>query len=97
MAGMPSGTFRLKGADLLRRFHQRQLLNHHQISLQARVTYPTVREWLQDDPPVESLHLPSLFGLLVDGLGMTPREALDLRLGDLLEAVQKGGNGKGHR
>lgn len=89
MSGMPSGTFRLKGADLLRRFQKRGLENHHQISLQARVTYPTVKLWLQKDPEVESIHLGTLAGLLVDGLGMAPREALDLRLGDLLEYLPK--------
>jgi hypothetical protein len=91
---MPSGTFRLKGAALLERFHKRGFDNHHRISLQARVTYPTVKSWLQDEPEVESLHLPSLAGLLVDGLGMTPDEALSLRLRDLLEYLPVNGGAK---
>ena len=93
MTGMPSGTFRLKGAALFERFRKRGFDNHHRISLQARVTYPTVQFWLQDEPAVESLHLPSLAGLLVDGLGMTPEQALSLRLGDLLDYVPMDGRG----
>jgi len=88
---MPSGTFRLKGAELLDRFHKRGLESYHRISLQARVTYPTVRLWLQDESTVVSLHLPSLAGLLVDGLGLTPQQALSLRLGDLLDYVPTDG------
>ena len=93
MHGMPSGTFRLKGAKLLERFHKRGLSSYNRISLQARVTYPTVRLWLQEESTVESLHLASLAGLLVDGLGLTPEQALSLRLGDLLDYVPTDGRG----
>jgi len=83
-----AGTFRLKGRILDEMSKARGMENRHQVSMRAGVSYPTIAKWFGEPESVESIHLPSLAGILVGALGMTPAEALKVRLGDLLEYVE---------
>ena len=79
------GSFRLKGAALLKLDGKRVFANKHRLSLEAGVPYPTIQEWVDSPETVKTLHLKSLKRVLIDAYEMTPRQALSLRLGDLLE------------
>lgn len=95
MADMPSGTFRLRGRVLKEIAKEKGIVdskgnaNRHQVSLRAGVSYPTVDKYFENYDEVESIHLRSLAGILVDAFGMTPDEVLNLKLGDLFEFVSE--------
>jgi hypothetical protein len=89
---MATGKFRLKGRPIIDL--GRDVNNSHQVHLRSQVSWPTVSKYLSDDPAtldeMRSLDLEVLYGILVDGLGLSEEEVLNLRLGEILE-VQKGG------
>lgn len=87
---MAAGRFRLKGRPILQL--GKDVKNLHRVHLRSQVSLPTVTKYLSDNPEIldsmKSVDLESLYGLLVDGLGLTEEEVLNLRLGDILEVVQ---------
>ena len=87
------GTFRLKGATLKQMAKRAGIDNKHQLSMKAGISYPSSVTWMTEPEKLESIHLPSLAGILIDAFGMTPSQALDLRLGDLFEYVPDEGVG----
>lgn len=65
---------------------ERLVANRHQISMQSGLSYPTVLKYTGDD--VDDIQVFSgevLYGLLTHGLGLTPAQVADLRLGDVFE------------
>lgn len=59
--------------------------NAHRLSLDSRMSYTTIEKYTKRPETVSALDLKTISALLVDGLGFTPDEVLDLRLGDLFE------------
>ena len=83
---MPSGTFRLKGVELLRTFGPPiGVMNMHQLALRGQIGYATMHNLMTKSDEMQKVNLRHLYGILVDGLGLTPDEASELRLGDVFE------------
>jgi len=74
----------LKGRALLERS---ETPNAHQFSLKARVSYPTVERIVNRPEAVKAIDLFNLAALLTDGLGLTPEQALSLKLSDVFDIV----------
>lgn len=77
-----AGRFRFRGQELLAL--GRGAKNSHQLALSSKKSYPAVKDYVES-PDLKRLDLDMLACILIDGLGMTPQEALSLRLGDLIE------------
>lgn len=97
MRDVPSGKFRLKGQSLketARRLgitNKKGEANRHQVSLRAGVSYPTIDKYFEDYEDVESIHLQSLAGILVDAFETAPEDVLDMRFGDLFDYISTNG------
>lgn len=63
-------------------------MNKHQLSQQGRISYPTVLKYLNTPGDVAAFDGGVLYTILVDGMGYSPEEAAQLRLGDIFEFVQ---------
>ncbi len=61
--------------------------NPHQLALKARVSSPTVAKYVNQPDSVQVVDMAVLASLITEGFGLTKRQALDLRLGDLFELV----------
>ncbi len=61
--------------------------NPHQLALKARVSSPTVAKFVNAPESVQVVDMAVLAALVTEGFGLTKRQALDLRLGDLFEIV----------
>lgn len=85
-----SGYLRLKAAELLKE-HKTNL---HQASQKGGFSYPTVHRYINKPQTIESMHMKSLVGLLIDGLGLSPDEVENLRFGDVFEVVLDKKNGE---
>lgn len=93
MENMTTGVFRLKGSHLLKLGKARGAQNIHQISQKGGVSYPTTHRYFEKSEEVEAVSLRALYGVLVDGLGMSPAEVAALRFGDVFEAIPDVANG----
>jgi hypothetical protein len=85
-----SGYLRLKAAELLREHNT----NLHQASQKGGFSYPTMHRYIKQPESIESMHMRSIVGLLVDGLGLSPDEIENLRFGDIFEVVLENKNGE---
>ncbi len=61
--------------------------NPHQLALKARLSYPTVAKYAEKPATVQVVDMAVLASLITEGFGLTKRQALDLKLGDLFEIV----------
>lgn len=61
------------------------LQNAHQLSLAARVSYPTADKYINRPADIRAVDLGILAQVLTGGLGIAPEDALELRLGDVFE------------
>jgi len=86
---MASGYLRLKAAELIKA----KGTNLHRASQRGGFSYPTMHRYIKQPEGVESMHMRSIVGLLVDGLGYTPDEIENLRFGDIFEVVLDEENG----
>ncbi len=59
--------------------------NPHQLALKARVSSPTVAKYVNAPESVQVVDMAVLASLITEGFGLTKRQALDLRLGDIFE------------
>jgi hypothetical protein len=84
---MSSGTFRLKGSSLLEKAKSNGVENMHQLHLQAGVTYQTVHRYINDDG-LEKLNLSVLASVLINGVGYTPDELMNLKFGEIFDYVE---------
>lgn len=91
MNKVASGTFRLKGRTLDDLAKSNEVKNAHQASMRSGVPYPTVKTYWEKPETLESVHLPSLAGLLIDAGGLSPEEALSKSLGELFDFVPNSG------
>ena len=88
---MATGSFRLKGRDLYAEGFRRRRYND--IKTAAKMTgmsRPTLSNWVNSSETVSRLDLNSFTNLLVDGLGLSPDQALNMKLGDIFEFVPHG-------
>jgi hypothetical protein len=72
----------LKGQALLA---HSGLANTHQLSLRARISAQTAYKYIENSEEVKAVDCATLLAILIDGLGLTPDQVLDLRVGDLFE------------
>ena len=79
-----AGALRLKGRSLLklRKGSETSLLSLSQIS---RVSYPTILRYVSTPEDVKLLDLSVLANILIDGLGLTPSEIMNMKVSDLFE------------
>jgi hypothetical protein len=91
---MAAGKLRLKGRPIMDL--GRGVENPHQVHLRSQVSWPTVNKYLSGDvatlDDMKSVDLEVLYGILVDGLGLSEAEVMNLKLGDILE-VSRGAAG----
>jgi hypothetical protein len=84
MAGR--GSFRLRGHFLLQEAQKRGVDNLHQLHLRSGVSWQTTHKYVTNKE-IASVDLTVLADLLTDGVGLTPEEIANLRLGDIFEFV----------
>jgi len=87
MTQMTSGTFRLKGRELLEGSGK----TLYRVSKDGEVAYSTIHRWLDDPKAVERVEGKALFGFLM-GLGMTIEQINSMPLGDVFEFIPDAGN-----
>lgn len=80
---MAQGYLRLKVAELL----EQHGISLHRASQEGGFSYSTVHRYMRKPETVESMHMRSVVGLLVDALGMTPEEVENLCFGEVFEVV----------
>jgi len=64
-------------------------INSHQLHLRSRISYPTVRKYIEKPGEVHAYNAAVLAGILIDGQGLSVAEVLELKIGDLFEIVKK--------
>ena len=64
------------------------LPNSHQLSLRARISYPTVDKYINAPETTSSISALVMAAILLDGLDLTPDQVLELRLGDVFQLVE---------
>jgi hypothetical protein len=62
--------------------------NAHKLALRSRRSYPAIRGYIDDAENRERIDLDVLTSILVDGLGFTYEELLDLRIRDIFRLVE---------
>ncbi len=62
-------------------------MNKHRLSQQGRISYPTVLKYLNTPSDVAAFDGGVLYTILVDGMGYSPEEAAQLRMGDVFDFV----------
>ena len=79
-----SGFVRLNG----RFFDEDKLLtNKHQLSLEEKVSYPTVHKYFKEGSDIRNVSGEVLYAILIRGMGYSVEDARELRLGDVFEFV----------
>ena len=84
--GMASGTFRLKGRELLKKYDKTM----YRVSEDGGVGYSTIHRWIKTPEQVERIEGKALFGFLL-GLGLTLDEVHALPFGDVFEFIPDNG------
>ena len=74
--------FRLKGRNDLPT-DEPITIKPQEASFNARVTWPTVKRYLDRPDDISSLDMNSFPSYLIDGLGISPEELLNMKIGDL--------------
>ncbi len=75
----------VKGADLLARSGEP---NANQLAHKVRVSAQTAYRYTAAPETVEAFDAGVLARFLLDGLGLTPKQVLDLKFGDVFELVE---------
>lgn len=83
---MASGVVRLNGQFWT---DSNLRINKHQLSQQGRISYPTVLKYLNSPSDLSAFDGGVIYTILVDGMGYSPEEAANLRLGDIFEFVSE--------
>ena len=85
---MGTGTFRLKGSSLLQRAKDTKgIENKLQLSYEARVSYNTIQKYIGGEG-MKALDLRVLCTVLIQGVGYSPEELMDMRFGDIFDYVE---------
>lgn len=89
MEQVASGTIRLN-----RRFFDEGnlVINKHKLSQTEQVSYPTVMKYITkkdaEDFDIRTFSGDVLYAILITGMGYTPEDAANLRLGQVFEIVE---------
>ena len=75
----------LDGAAVIQRSGQE---NAHRLALASQVSAPTIHRYIHRADEVISLDTQVLANILLKGMGLTPAQALELRLGDIFKFVE---------
>jgi hypothetical protein len=59
--------------------------NAHKLSLQSRISHPTVHKYVNDAAAVKTIDLTTLAVILVDGCGLDKDQILSMKIGDLFD------------
>jgi len=59
--------------------------NAHQLSLRAQVSYPTVEKYVNRPADMLQIDMKVLSSILVNAIGMTREEILNMSVGELFE------------
>lgn len=86
---MASGYFlRPKGRELLKLSKKEQ--TPYGVSFDARLAVGTVNNYIGNNADTtKRVDLDSLPAIFIDGMGLSPEEFLDLRLGDIFDLLQE--------
>jgi hypothetical protein len=85
--GMASGSVRLKGRELLRRFGT----SMYSLEKSGAASYPTIHKYITRPEEVDYISAEVLYGILVDGLGLSPEDVANMRFGEIFELVPANG------
>lgn len=83
MANMSSGSVRLKGRELLEKHN----VTMYRLAENGAASWPTVHKYITKPETIDQISTEVLYGILIDGLGLTLQEAADMRLGDLFDFI----------
>lgn len=83
MANMSSGSVRLKGRELLEKHN----VTMYRLAENGAASWPTVHKYITKPETVDQISAEVLYGILIDGLGLTVDQAADMRLGDLFDFI----------
>lgn len=86
MANMSSGSVRLKGRELLEKHN----ISMYRLAENGAASWPTVHKYITKPETVDQISAEVLYGILIDGLGMSLDEAAALRFGDVFDFVPAG-------
>ncbi len=91
---MPTGTFRLKGSNLMDLSVEKgNAVNPHQVAMRSGVSYPTIHRYIKQPQEVEAVLLRALWGFLVDGIGLSPEDVAGMDFGEIFEPMPDSDNG----
>jgi len=76
---------KLKSEELKAMGRKKGVKNIHQVSINGRLTYATINRYFNYPEQIGAIRLETLYGVLSDGLLMTPDEVANLKIGDILE------------
>ncbi|MEI2773397.1 MAG: helix-turn-helix transcriptional regulator [Candidatus Competibacter sp.] len=80
---MSSGSVRLKGRELLEKHN----VTMYRLAENGAASWPTVHKYITKPETIDQISTEVLYGILIDGLGLTLQEAADMRLGDLFDFI----------
>lgn len=71
-----------KGAEVL---NKSGAGNAHQLGLRLRISATTAYKYFSKPDEVQAFDVAILAAIITDGLGLSPEEAMNLKLGDIFE------------
>ena len=85
MSERTTKALRIRGADLLKLGDGAD--NAHRLALRSRKSYPAIRGYIDGSDNKERIDLDVITAILVDGLGFTYDQVLDMRIRDIFKLV----------
>lgn len=77
------GTLQLRGGQLADKFGK----TTYRIAKDGAISYPTAHKYITKPETVQTLSGVVLYGILVDGLRLSPEQVADMRLGDVFDII----------
>ena len=75
----------LKGENLLELSGEK---NVHQLSLRARVSAQTAYKYIHSPNEIIALDMKIVVSLLMDGAGLTAKQVLEMKIGELFDLIE---------
>ena len=86
MAHRTTQVLRIKGSAMLELGEGAE--NAHRLALRSRKSYPAIRGYIDEENAKARIDLDVITAILVDGLGFTQEQVLDIRIGDIFKFVE---------
>lgn len=80
---MASGTIRLKGRELLEKYSKTM----YRLEKNKAATRPTILKYINRPEEIDSYSARVVYGILVDGLELSPEQVADMRFGDIFDLL----------